>query len=450
MKVATYYQNKDLLISVDPGYDATKVVINGVMLSVPNNILDITGQTKDFLALGDSKAKGYLCSHYIDGKEYLVGTLARKSIMEKKVRDAELTKYQMMDSYERFKTQDFEVNLMTVIGYAIVEYAKKTMKNNWKPELTVMETSETVMVDGERKEKKVYTIPSLKDWRIIVGVALPNDVADLSSPKCVWPDIRKFLIKKQEFCIDVNMETYRLNFEIVPGHAMPASQVICALLGAAADDDGAIDKDKDILKKLPVIVIDGGYKTVGLFMLTQAQKVSEAESNTAYAMGNVHKEVANILREDYGREIEPYQIPYILNEEDGKINCLVTEGNGEQTVEEVDVQEIVYASEEALCEKLIEYLNKKFDNLLDVKQILITGGTGSAYYKHISKYMAEKRKNLKDSVILTNYKFKGKAIDPVFAIALGMFKTLNDQLTKAYKKEAEGAKTTKRISKQES
>jgi len=244
VKVPVYYQNKDLLISVDPGFDATKVVINGVMFSVPNNILDVTGQTKDFLTLGDSKARGYLCSHYIDGKEYLVGTLARKSIMEKKIRDAELTKYQMMDSYERFQTQDFEVNMMTVIGYAIIEYAKKTMKNNWKPELTIMET-----IEGEKgEERKVYTIPSLKDWRIIVGVALPNDVADITSPNSVWPDIRKFLIKKHEFYVDVNMETFKLDFEVVPGHAMPASQVICALLGVAGDDNGVIEKTALYLK----------------------------------------------------------------------------------------------------------------------------------------------------------------------------------------------------------
>lgn len=434
--MATFYQNKDLLISVDPGYDATKVVINGVMLSIPNNILDITGQTKDFLILGDSKARGYLCSHYIDGKEYLVGQLARKSIMEKKIRNAELTKYQMMDSYERFQTQDFEVNMMTAIGYAIIEYAKKTMKNNWKPELTIMETQEG--------DKKIYTIPSLKDWRIIVGVALPNDVADITSGNSVWPDIKRFLINSHEFSIDVNMETFKLKFDIIPGHAMPASQVICALLGAAGDDDGVIEKNNPILEKLPVIVIDGGYKTVGLFMLTKAQKVSEAESNTEFAMGNVHKEVANLLKEDYGRDIEPYQIPYILNEEGGEINCLVTGPNGEQDVEVVDVQAMVHASEASLCEKLIAYLNDKFDNLLNVKQILITGGTGSAYYDHISKYMRERRKNLRDSVILTNYKFRGKAIDPVYAIAIGMYKTLRDQLTKAYMKDAEASKNAKK------
>ena len=437
--MATYYRNRDLLIAVDPGYDATKVVINGVMISVPNNVIDITGQTKDFLALGDSKARGYLCSHYIDEKDYLVGTLARKSIMEKNVRNAELTKYTMMDSYERFQTRDFEVNMMTVIGYAIVEYAKEVYRKNWKPEIPIMEKTVTT----NEGTKKVYTIPSLKDWRIIVGVALPNDVADISSKNCVWPFIEPFLVKKHNFSIDVNMDTFELDFEIIPGHAMPASQVICALLGAAGDDSGIIDRNSPILKKLPVIVIDGGYKTVGLFMLTQAQKVSEAESNTEFAMGNVHKEVANLLKEDYGREIEPYQIPFIVNEEGGRINCLVTDNNGNTNVETVDVKRMAEAAEESLCNKLINYLNAKFDNLLDIKQILITGGTGSAYYSHINKYMKEKRGHLQDSVILTNYKFRGEPIDPVYAIALGMYKTLNDQLQKALERDKAANKGAK-------
>ena len=92
------------------------------------------------------------------------------------------------------------------------------------------------------------------------------------------------------------------------------------------------------------------------------------------------------------------------------------------------MQKMVLEQERKLCDGLIDYLNTKFEDLLDVKQMLITGGTGAAYYKHISSYMKEKRGHLEGKVLLTNYKFQGKEIEPVFAIAIGVYKTIRYQV----------------------
>lgn len=404
-----YVKTRDILIGIDPGYDATKVCINGVQFKVPNNVIDITGHTKDFLTLGEKKAKGYLLSNYIANKQYLVGELARKSVREKENRERYMTKTEIMDSYDRFETIDFEVNLMTVIGFAIVEYAKLTMKNQWKPEYTIVVDEET----------GIKSIPTLKNSRIIIGVALPNDVADAA-----WPNIVRILAKKHNFKIETLDGTYSLEFDIPEGHCTYASQVLCALLGAAHDDVGAPVKDSPILKNLPTVVIDGGYKTVGIFMLTQAYKVSAAESNTDFAMGNVHKEVARILREEYGRgNIEAYQIPSIIEEDGGEIIYKTEKGTAR-----LDIRKLVLEKERELCDGLIHYLNDKFEDLLDVKQMLITGGTGAAYYKHISSYMKENRGHLEGRVLLTDYEFHGKTIEPVYAIAVGIYKTIRHQV----------------------
>lgn len=412
--MATYIRNNDIIISVDPGYDSTKVCINGILLKIPNNIIDITGHETDFLTLGEKKANGYICSKYLEGKEYLVGNLARKSSLEKGTRTKLQVKKDTMDSYDRFETTDFEVNLMTVIGIALIEYAKQSERNDWKDQVSISYDENT----GE------YIIPSLKKARLIIGIALPNDAVDQ-----VWPNIERILTREHKFGIETSDGNWRLEFSVTPGLAMTASQVVCALLGAAGDDNGTIKADNEILRSLPTVVIDGGYKTVGIFMLTQAHKVAEAESNTDFAMGNVHKKVAQILREEYGRTtIESYQIPSILEEDDG----IVTYKKDDVT-DKVDIKTIILEEEKKLCDALIEYLNEKFEDLLDVKQLLITGGTGAAYFNHISSYMSKKRNHLEDKVILTDYKFRGSKMEPVYAIAVGMFKTLKNQVIKAQK-----------------
>lgn len=419
-----YVKTKDIAIGVDPGYDSTKVCINGVLIKVPNNVVDITGHAEDFLTLGEKKAPGFLSSSYVVGKQYLVGELARKSVRERENRERFMTKTDIMDSYDRFETIDFEVNLMTVIGYALVEYAKLSLKNNWKPEMKVVFD----------EANQVYRLPDLKNYRIVIGVALPNDAVDAA-----WPSIERMLIKEHNYEIETADGKWNLAFNLPKGHCIPSSQVLCALLGIASDDQGYIGKDSEILKNLPTVVVDGGYKTVGIFMLTQAHKVSAAESNTSYAMGNVHKEVAKSLRDDYGRDnIDAYQIPSILEEDGGIVIYKSKDGTAK-----VQIRDMILAKEKELCDGLIEYLNDKFEDLLDVKQIIITGGTGAAYYNHISAYMNEKRGHLQDKVLLTDYPFNGKNIEPVYAIAVAMYKTLRQQLIKA-EKAAKAAKEEKR------
>lgn len=424
--MATINREENLVIAIDPGYDSAKVCVNGVLTKIPNNVLDITGHSSEFLTLGDKRESGFVCSRYIPDKEYLVGEFARKSIMERKVRSDEMVKYQMMDSYQRFQTKDFEVNFMTVMGIAIINYVKKAKKSNFGSVLDFKKIPET----GKIK------VTGLNMLRVIVGVALPNDSVEES-----WIYIRNFLVGKHNYTIEMGDGIYELEYEIEPTHTMPASQVICAFLGLASDDNGVINQNSPILRKLPALIIDGGYKTVGIFMLTKANKVAEAESNMDFAMGNVHKRVAYRLQKDYGREnIEAFTIPSIIENDEGIVNYIIPAKDGSKSkMASVNINELIAEEEYALCKGMIDYLNEKFEDLVDVKQIIITGGTGAAYYNHINAYMDEERNLLSDSLVLTNYDFLGKELEPVYAIAVGMYKTLQNQIRKAPTRKANNA-----------
>jgi len=416
--MATITKETNLVIGIDPGYDAAKVCVNGVLTTIPNNVLDITGHASDFLTLGDKRANDFVLSRYIPDKEYLVGGFARKSIMEKSVRTDEMVKYQMMDSYQRFQTKDFEVNFMTVMGVAIINYIKRAKKTNMGSALDFARNQET----------GITRVTGFNQMRVIVGVALPNDSVDES-----WIYIKNFLVGKHKYIVEMSDGVYELEYEVEPNHTMPASQVICAFLGLTSDDNGVMIPNNDTLKKLPALVIDGGYKTMGIFMLTKALKVAQAESNTEFAMGNVHKRVAARLQKEYGRtNIEAFSIPSILENEGGHVNYIVpAKDGGKPKTASVDVNRLVAEEEAALCAEFIDYLNKEFEDLLDVKQIVTTGGTGAAYYNHINAYMEEERNHLSGSVVLTDYEFFGKPLDPVFAIAVGMYKNLQNQIRKA-------------------
>lgn len=411
--MATYQPDYTLAIAIDPGYDATKVVINGLMFTIPCNVCDVTEFIDRKAMVGERKA-GFLLSHYIQGKKYLVGEEARKLMLEKQMRDLQVVKESMSNSFERFSMMETEINMMTAIGMALVLYSEHTKKRKQQPILDIL--------PGDDEKTRKHNETELGRFNLVIGVALPNDAVE-----DVWPTVDKKLTGTHEFAFETADNYYHLKFNIPEKeHTMALSQAVCALLGAASDDEGYEDENSKVLEKLPVLIIDGGYKTVGLFKLTTIKMVDEAESNADLAMGTVHKRVADRLKTEYGRNnIHQFSIPAILEDPHthGEITYLK---DGSTAV--VDIRTLLEEESEKVCDELIEYINKKYENLLDIKQILITGGTGAAYYNRFMEYIKEHKAHLVNNVILTNYTFLGKPIDPVYAIAVGMYKTLLNQI----------------------
>ena len=412
-KMATYKLDYRLAIVVDPGYDSTKVIINGIMFNVQNSVVNITGKVDTMIG---ARKEGFLLSHYIDGSDYLVGKEARKLMLQKEVREEQLQKREVMDSYLIFTTQDFEINLFSTIALALVRYSDYCKKKDVKPALEIQAGDSEEIIKKNKAE--------LDKFELVVGVTLPNDAVSGS-----WSSVKQKLTGTHTCNIETHTGYYGLTFTIKPGYSMPLSQATAALLGAACDDEGYEDEKSVILSKLPVLVIDAGYKTVGLVKLTTIKMVDQAESNTEFAMGNVHKRVAERVRNEYHRnDIYDFNISAILEDRnsEGEIVYLTEDGN----TETVNVKQLVKEETEKVCDELIEYINEKYENLVDIRQILITGGTGAIYYDRIMKYIKEHRKHLADNVILTDYEFLGKKINPIFAIAVGMYKVLLNQMNK--------------------
>lgn len=381
-------KKEDFKIVVDAGFDALKIVINGEMLLIPNAIID-TSNISNIYYLGERK-EGFIISHYIPNRSYLIGNEALILMNENKQGAESLeTKEKVNDSFERFLTTDFEIMLMSSIAYALVKYC----------------------------EKHAYELESLTSDNIWLGVALPYDaIGD------VWESIRKKLVGDHQFSLETESGQKELRFSISDKQTMGMSQVIAALLGAALKDDGSDDLDSQILKKVPVLVTDGGYKTFACCVLTSSMMVTGADSSTEYAMNTIHKEVAKELNETYNRtDIHYYHISGIL-----KKGGILRYIDDQEKSQEINVKELINNEIKIQAQNFIRYINKTFNNLMEIQQILMCGGTGAAYYPYVATYAKEKRAHL--DVTLANYKFMGREIDPVYAIAVGLYKTMLSQM----------------------
>lgn len=392
----TIERNYDLLIAVDEGYSGSKITINGIVFEIPEPIVEITGRD-NFIA--NMRKAGYICTTYLPGEKHLVGEQARMLLKEPEYKEIQESKKSMMDSYHKFTTQDSEIHLMTCIAMALIKYANYTKKNKIKPELEL---------DKVLDEKS--------PWNIYLILGYPNDVYDK-----VFRSVKPTVVGRHNFTVETEHDTYALNFAIKAKNVMTYSQAIAAYMGLITDDNGDIISKSEYLKCLPMIVIDGGQKTVGIYKITANMQIEAAESNTDYAMNNVYERVVKEIHEEYGRrDIEIYNIEEIIHNDGGQLTY-IDEKDVSQTI---DIRPIVDKHRMNVCAELIEYLNKKFNKLQDINGIAVAGGTGVAYYESMTEYITTHRPHLSDTLHLMSYEFMGRQLKPVFAVSAGLYKVL--------------------------
>ena len=75
-----------------------------------------------------------------------------------------------------------------------------------------------------------------------------------------------------------------------------------------------------------------------------------------------------------------------------------------------------------MAEKFIKMLNSDYGDLLDIRYILMAGGTGEAYYPFIKEYCEKYRPYIKVVLAGEDMKMGEDNIGPVNAIVCGLFK----------------------------
>lgn len=386
--------DKTIIVAVDPGFDSVKVVTNGgIMFKVPKEVADVTN--KKFL---DAKDENYIMMKYMEGKEHLVGLSAAKYLNNVVTNNTngEEQKAEINDTFASFETADMQIRIMTGIAIALIKLAK----------------TEKTVITLKKNEDGSYDVNTGRA-DIAIGVALPHDIVDDK-----WSYIQKYLNDEQVFDIETNEGLFHVSFKAVT--TAKASQVVVALLGAISGEEGAINMNDSLLSNdsLPALVIDGGMKTLGKFMFSKAKSIEDGESNQEYAMINIHEKVAKIIREKYNRpEFTARRVKRVV-EEGESIPYLKDNGSSGK----IDVQAMVKAELESTCREMVDEFYDRYNKLLDIKTVLITGGTGAAYFECLKKILNKERDWV--NVVLTDYSFAGNKISPEYGIAVGMYKAL--------------------------
>ena len=77
-----------------------------------------------------------------------------------------------------------------------------------------------------------------------------------------------------------------------------------------------------------------------------------------------------------------------------------------------------------VCDSLIQHLNQKYNNLLDINYVLVTGGTGAVFFDQLKSFYVDSGVLEADHFLLANAELEGASHSIEFAVAVGAYKGL--------------------------
>ncbi len=367
-----------LYVAVDPGFDSMKVIANGKEFKFPFNVVETDERKMSDYALRDD----FMLYKSSLGTTYRVGQYARELVFENKGKVEEV----MKDFYDeqRFVHEEFSVGLDVALALAI-------------------------------EKNGLYNNQNELDIRLIV--ALPHAYRTKFANTVVGNAVgaHNFILRTG------SGEEKQYRFSIDNDHVITVSQTIAAILGETSDENGNIDEEKAYyLTQGPTLVLDGGYYTFGMVAVSRGGSVDDdkTESDTNHAMKNVNMKIAEAIRE-VRPDVKHFVIEYLLNKDDGMLRYL-DKGH----VEQINLNKLKKEKARETCADFIEYLNIKYNHLLDFKYVLVTGGTGAYFYKQMLAYYKQTGIMDENHLLLTSSTIGNKKYPIEFAIAVGAYKGL--------------------------
>lgn len=377
--------SNQLLIAIDPGFDSMKVIANGRHFKFPFSAVE-TDERK----MSDYGGRnGFILYKDAHGATWRVGQYARTLMFEHK--DPEEDKMRNFYTEERFISAEATVGLLSAIAKAI--------------EIAGLYDRQTDL-----------------DIRLIV--ALPHGVRN----KYASTIIGQLAGDHKYYMTFGNGEERPFRFTIKDGNVMTVSQTIAAILGETSDDDGNINEKKYFyLSNGPTLVIDGGYYTVGLVPVSRGGSVddSRAESDTTHAMKNVNLAISREIAQQRP-DIKHYTVEYLLSQGEPSIRYMDKE---QGKVVSIDLASIREKKMQSVCASFLRYLDKKYDNLLDFRYILVTGGTGACFFKQMLEHYKASGLMDEEHMLLTAPTIAGQSLPIEFSIAAGAYKGLRGKIT---------------------
>lgn len=246
---------------------------------------------------------------------------------------------------------------------------------------------------------------NLNNKRIRLCTGLPEEDVERDSSK-----LRKIISGHHYFKISIGgREFVKVNFDIEEDDIEILSQPQGTIYSMAFDIYGNIPREDLIIDK-NVLVLDGGMYTFDTYLSNRAdQGISKTWED--FAMHEVHLHVRDIIKEKTGRYINEFDIEKYMMD-DRNPSTIRYDGNQRYYFGDAYLNTV-----KEMATALVKKLKRTYDNFNDVDTVIVTGGTGKAYYPYLEQLIPV------DEIMLAERNDTALGhFDAIFSNVVGFFK----------------------------
>lgn len=198
------------------------------------------------------------------------------------------------------------------------------------------------------------------------------------------PVLRSVLAGRHTFHVKIGKRQWRtFDFTISPDNVFIMKQPMGTFSSILRMPDGSRSEEALSLLKGRTIILDGGFGTIDLNCIYD-KSVDHGETFNNLGMRHVLESCISTINTKYGVNMEVVAIQKVL--EKGYITKI--DRRMMKTVN-YPITEILQAESKETCMAVLYKMNEIYDYYRDVDNLIVTGGTGAAWYPFITDYLKE-------------------------------------------------------------
>ncbi len=324
-------------VALDIGYSAVKLISPNTVASFPSYAKRVG---EDYQYAGKAPDSSILYRDLSSDEIWVVGEMAQNLIDNNDTSDSESSLY----GRDRYFNEMFKVIAETGIGIGL--------------------------------RPNMYGEPG--NSKIVIQTGLPERYMSDEA------ELRDSLTGAHSFALKIgNNDWTTYSFDLDPNSVHVMSQPKGTLFSVITENDGRYVENAQEILGSSLLILDPGFGTFDIFAI-KSGVVVQGETFSDLGMKRVLSETSKAIRSKYGVEIPVPAMQKALE------TGIVRKFNKRTlTSEDYQFDQLLAAACDKVCDEAISRMTSSF-NLSDYDGIIITGGTGAAWYRRIE----EKLKNL--------------------------------------------------------
>lgn len=319
-------------IAIDVGYSAVKIFSNNIVAAFPSYAKRID---EDFEFVTFTPPEAILYRNLDTNEQWLVGAVAQERMDAEDTSDSESSLY----GRKRYSDEMFKVFVETGLGVG--------MQDNQH---------------GRRKESD----------KIVIQTGLPEKYMNDA------PYLKDVFEGRHHFALKIGAGKWKIfDFTIVRDDVYVMSQPRGSFFSICFANNGSMIKEARAYQNSNIIIFDPGFGTLDIFTIVAGAPKS-SETFADLGMKRILQDTAKAIKENFDVEISvPAMQKYL---ETGEV---IYEDERNFISKKYSFEHLLENATKTVCEEAINKLRSSVSGFKDYDYLVVTGGTGSAWYDYI-------------------------------------------------------------------